>query len=212
MGGGTTVSTSSQQIPSAADAVKAWVKNLPKIYETQMKYAPLQAQQAVDLAQQYATPYGEAYLAAQKAMYPEEYAMRDKLSSMALERMDAGMPDWMRDQYRDMYSSNLGSNAGSPIGADYLSTNMLNANNEYQNYYQNLALSLSGSQPIFQAQTPQTSDYMSGFTPNAMMSYMANNVTTTGSQSKSGMPDWLGQMLGQGIGGLMGGIGYGMML
>lgn len=207
MGGSDTVYSSSQQsVPSTADAVKAWVEALPQVYETQMQYNPLLAQQQVELAQQYAEPYGQAYLAAQKAMYPEEYAMKEKLSNLALSNMESGMPDWMQKQYRDTLAANIGSNAGSPIGADYMSTGMLQANEDYKNYYQNLALSLSGNQPIMQATTPTTTDYMSSFSPSSVMSYLGNNVSTTSSSSSTTNP-W--GNLTSAFGGLLGGLGTG---
>jgi hypothetical protein len=45
------------------------------------------------------------------------------------------MPDWMKRTYQDTYNANLGTNIGSGIGADYVSRGMLQANQDYQNYY-----------------------------------------------------------------------------
>lgn len=171
--------------PSTAEAVNAWVGSLPQVYQAQLEYAPKEAAQQVQLAQQYAGQMGQAYLDAQKAMYPQEYALKDTLSQQAQEGMTGQMPDWMREQYRDTFAANLGTNAGSGIGADYMSTNLLNAQQNYNDYYRNLALSLSGSQPVYQsAQTPGYSNYMSTYTPQNVMGYTAQNYGTYAQASR----------------------------
>jgi len=50
----------------------------------------------------------------------------------------------MQDQYRSDLLGQLGSNANSGIGADYVSRNLINQQQQYQQYYQNLGLSLPG--------------------------------------------------------------------
>lgn len=215
-GGGTEVvyPTAPAQ-PSTADAVNAWVAAMPQMYQTQMQYAPLQAQQQVALAQQYAQPLGEAYLTAQKAMYPEEYALREDLMAQAKEGMQGGVPQWMTDQYNDAIRANLGTNAGSQIGADYTATGLMRMQQDWKNYYQNMALSLSGNQPVYNATSPQYSDYMSGFTPNSVMGYISGNygsfadASTRGSTIQKSNPWQNAGYAMQGVGSLMS--GFGMM-
>ena len=158
--------------PTTQEGIDAWVKSMPQVYETQMKYAPMQAQQQVELAQQYAQPMGQAMLAAQRAMYPEEYKISDLASQQALEGMQGQLPDWQKQQYQSDIRANLGTSAGSPMGADYMSRGMMQQQQDYQNYYRNLGLSIAGKQPIAGAQQPQTTDYMSGYTPQGVMGSM----------------------------------------
>jgi len=160
--------------PSTADAINAWVQSMPQVYETQMQYAPLQAQQQVELAQQYALPYGQALQTAQEAMYPGTTALQENLAGQALEGMESGVPEWMQQQYLSNLRANLGTNIGSGIGADYTSRGLLQQQHEWQNYYQNLGLSLTGRQPLTQAATPATTDYMSTYSPASNMNYMAS--------------------------------------
>lgn len=175
-GGSTKVSMpSTPAAPSTAEAVTAWVNAMPQVYETQMKYAPLEAQQQVDLAKQFAQPLGEAYLEAQKAMYPEQYALQSELMTKAKEGMNSDVPDWMRQEYLSNLNANLGTNIGSPIAADYASRGLMQQKQDWQNYYQNMAMSLAGSQPVFNATSPTSTNYMSNFTPTSNMSYMGNN-------------------------------------
>jgi len=195
------------QPTSSVDAVKEWVSSMPQVYETQMKYAPQEAAQQVALAQQYAEPLGQAYLTAQKAMYPEQYALQEELMSKARAGMAEGMPEWAKQSYLDTMRGNLGTNVGSPIGADYTSRGLLQQQNQWQQYYQNMALSLSGSQPIYQAQSPTTSNYMSNFTPSSVLGYTAQNYGSyanaySNMNRNSGSP-W-GSILGTIGGGLLG--------
>lgn len=211
-GGGTEINyPSTPPQPSTADAINAWVKSLPEVYQAQLTYAPQEAAQQVALAQQYAEPLGQAYLKAQRAMYPEEYAMRDKLMTQVDENLNSGVPDWMIQQYKDNMNAQLGENALSGAGADYVSRGLMQQQQDWKNYYTNLGLSLTGSQPVYSAQTPQTSNYMSNFTPTSNMNYMANTYGTYAAASRpvstTQQPDYLGgaggALMGLGMMGLM---------
>jgi hypothetical protein len=160
--------------PSTADAINAWVQSMPQVYETQMKYAPLEAAQQVQLAQQYAQPLGEAYQQAQSAMYPETSALQEKMAGMASEGMESGVPDWMRNEYLSNMRAQLGEQAASRIGADSISTGLMGLQEDWKRYYQDMGLSLAGRQPLSQPASPSYSNYMGGYTPQSNMSYMAN--------------------------------------
>jgi len=203
--------------PSTADSINAWVKSMPTVFAEQQRQAPLEAQQQVELAQQYAGQLGEAYKSAQEAMYPEETALRNELMSQAMEGATAEqLPDWMRNQYQDQMRANLGSNIGSGIGADYTSSSMMRALEDYKMQHKNMALSLSGSQPIYQANSPMTSNYMSGFTPNSVMGYNSQNYGSYSNAWGQGMAAQgkyqlgMNQMYGQMAGGALKGFGTAM--
>jgi len=175
-GGGDPPQAPSQ--PSTADAVNAWIQGMPQVYQTQMEYAPKQAAQAVELAKTYAQPYGEAMKTAQEALYPGTSAIQEKLANQALTGMDSTIPDWMKQQYQSNVNANLGTNVGSGMSADYVSRGLLEQQKGWNDYYRNLGLSVSGRQPLTQASTPSTTDYMSQFTPNSVMNYMSNGYNT----------------------------------
>jgi uncharacterized protein YukE len=203
--------------PSTADSINAWVKSMPTVFAEQQRQAPLEAQQQVELAQQYAGQLGEAYKSAQEAMYPEETALRNELMSQAMEGATAEqLPDWMRNQYQDQMRANLGSNIGSGIGADYTSSSMMRALEDYKMQHKNMALSLSGSQPIYQAQSPMTSNYMSGFTPNSVMGYNAQNYGSYSNayssmyNANANVTASMNKMFGDMVSGVAGGIGTAM--
>lgn len=160
--------------PSTAEAVRAWVDAMPQVFETEMKYAPLQAAQEVALTEQYAEPYGRAMRAAQEALYPKTSAIQEKLATQSLAGMEEGVPQWMRDQYLSDLRANMGANVGSGIAADYTSRGLLSLNEDWRRYNQNLGLSVTGRQPLTMAQTPQTAQYSQNFTPEQVMGYTAN--------------------------------------
>jgi hypothetical protein len=185
-GGGTeVVQASAPAQPSTADAVNAWVKSLPQVYETQMQYAPQEAAQQVQLAQQYALPLGQAYKTAQEAMYPGTSAIQETLAGQALQGSQATqMPTWMKDQYLSDYRANLGTNAGSGIGADYVSRGMQNQLFQQQKYYRDLGLTLAGRQPLSTPSTPATTNFASTFTPGSNMNFMQQGYGTYASASR----------------------------
>ncbi len=199
--------------PSTAEGVKAWADTMPQVYETQMKYAPQQAAQQVALAQQYAQPMGQAMLAAQSGMYPQTTALQENLAGVATQGMQSQVPDWQREQYLSDVNANLGSNVGSGIGADYVSRGLLQQQQDWQRYYQNLGLSVTGRQPLAQASTPATSDYMSNFTPSGVLGNQQQGYSTManiyGSQlnAQATQNAAMMNMFGQIGGGAMGGLG-----
>lgn len=164
--------------PTTGQSVQDWVNALPQVYQAQQQYAPQQAQQQLDLAQQYSLPLAQVYQNAQSSLYPKTTALQENLADQATQGMNSQVPDWMQQAYRSNVNAQLGQNAGSPIGADYMSRGLLQQQQDWQNYYRNLGLQVTQRQPLIQAQQPMTSDYMSNFNPNAIMSSNNQNYGT----------------------------------
>ena len=173
--------------PSSAEAINAWIAGMPQVYQTQMQYAPQEAAQQVQLAQQYALPLAQAYKTAQETLYPGTSAIQETEANQALAGMNATtMPDWMQKNYMNTYNSQLGTNAGSPIGAEYTSRKMQEQLFNQQKYYRDLGLSLAGRQTLSQPTTPQTTNYASTFTPQNLMSFLASKPVGSTSTTTSG--------------------------
>lgn len=205
--------------PTTAEAMKAYVDSLPALYEAQMKYAPLEAQQQIQLAQQYAIPYAQAYQQAQEVLYPGTSKMQEDLVAQAKAGMTAQVPQSMKDQYRSDLLAQLGTNAASGVGADYVSRGLLNQQQEYNQYYQNLGLSLAGRQPLTQAAAPATTNYMGNYSPSQGLQYTANTYGTYSGASRpitttsgGGTPNWaLGLNAGGNLLSAVSGTGSGFM-
>ena len=198
-------SQAAPQAPTMEGTAQDWAKALPTIQAQQLKYAPLEAQQQIELAQRYAQPYGEALKTAQDALYPGETKLREGLLTQAQEGMSGDMPQWMKDSYTDTFNANLGTNVGSPIGADYMSRGMLQQQQNWQDQYRNLGQSLIGTQPTFNAQAPATSNYMQGYQPGQGLNFAQQGYGTQSAnwQQQQQAPY---QMM-SGIGNMMGGFG-----
>lgn len=194
--------------PTVAQSMSDYVANYPALMDLQLKYAPVEAQLQVDLAKQYAGDYGLAMRDAQDALYPKTSEIQEKLAGRALEGMSEAPPDWMREQYLSDLRSNLGTNVGSPIGADYTSRGLLELNKSWNDYYNNLGLSLAGRQPLSQAATPSYTNQLSGFTPNAVMNFNSQNYGTYAAASRPLLGQTGGGQTGaQMAGSIMGGTG-----
>ena len=193
---------------------------MPTVFAEQQRQAPLEAQQQLELLQQYGLPLSQAAQRIDQILYPNTSGIQENLAGIATQGANAKeLPDWMRKQYASDYSANLGTNAGSGMGAEYVSRNMQQQLYGQQQQYQNMGLSLAGRQPLTQAQSPQYTNYASTFTPNAAIgaqqnaynSYMpywqnyANQqaqISMMPSQSQRAGQAWGQYLTGQNFGGL----------
>lgn len=160
---------------STAESIDAWVKSMPTVFAEQQRQAPLEAQQQLELMQQFSLPMAQAFKDVQAALYPETQSLQEQMAQQSATGMEQGLTDQERRQYADYFKSNLGTNAGSGIGASYFADNMVQADQRRKDYYRDLGLSLAGRQPLSQPQSPQYSNYMAGFTPNSVMGYNSQN-------------------------------------
>ena len=170
--------------PSQAQSINEWAQAMPAVYDLQAQYAPQEAQQQLDLLQQYGQPMAQAYADAQKSLNPETSALQEKMAGQASAGMEAEVPQWAQDKYRSDMAANLGTNVGSGIGADYMSKGMMQQQTDYQNYYRNLGLSLAQRQPLAQPSQPQTSNYMQSFNPQTALGYSSSNYGNFAQASK----------------------------
>lgn len=204
--GGPKVNMQQPQAPNTGSSVQDWVSALPQIYQAQMQYAPQEAAQHVAIAQQSELPLMQAQYNAQNALYPQTTGLQENLASQANQGMQSGLPSWMTDQYKSDMNAQLGNNAGSPIGADYMSRGLLQQNQNWKQYYQNLGLSVAGRQPLPQPQSAGYSNYMGSFTPGGVMTSNNQNYGTSAGiygsnlNYQSGQNQAMMNLIGSGIG------------
>lgn len=154
--------------PTTAQNMQDYVANLPALYNAQLQYSPLFNQQDYEQTAKYAPLMKEL----QDTLYPQTSALPEQLAGVATQNIGQGMPQYMKDMYADQFRAEVGNQAGSGIGADYVSRQMLNQNEQYKQYYNNLGLSVAGMQPL-----SQSSQYQQAYNPSATYSYgqVANN-------------------------------------
>lgn len=160
--------------PTQAQTAQDFANSLPIYYNAELQYNPLLAQQQVDLLNQYSPQIGQAELNAQNIMYPGQTQLTNTLTQQANDGIQSGVPQWMQDQYRSNVNAQLGTNVNSPIGADYMSRGLLQQQQDWKQYYQNMGLSISGKQPIYGATAPNSANYVAGNTPSNALNYASN--------------------------------------
>jgi len=212
-GGGQPAQPTPPPQPTTAESIQAWTENMPAVFAEQQRQAPLEAQQQLELLQQYGVPLAEAYRNTENAANPEAAALQKQLSAQATEGMQSDVPEWMQKEYLSNRSAQLGTNVGSPVAADYQSTGMMQQKQDWQNYYRNLGLTISGRQPIGQGQAPQTANYTGNFSPNAVMDFNSSTYAPYASSYASmygANADLMGQQArarGDMVGGAISGVG-----
>lgn len=212
MGGGTTIEQ--PVAPTATSSMTDYVNNYPRLFELMKQYAPQEAQMNVDLTQQYALPMAQALKSAQDAMYPNETALTNQLTQQVQQGMSGQLPEWARNQYLDTQKSLLGENALSGAGADYMSTGLNEQSKNWQDYYTNLGLSITGRQPVYNASQAGYTNQLGGYTANGVASannqaYNTSANLYSNSQQSSPWENIGGSILGAGIGSFTGGLGTG---
>ena len=172
--------------PNLQEQVNEWASVAPTVYDTQMQYM-------LKLAQ--------AQKTAMESLYPTTAGLQESLAGQAVQGMQSGVPQYMQDQWQSNMNAQLGSNAGSPIGADYMSRGLMGLQQDWKQYYQQMAMSLAGRQPL----ASPGLDYMQNFSPNAAMQ--------SGNQNYGTQAGIYGNNLAQGnpMMSLIGGIGGTML-
>lgn len=199
--------------PTPAETAAQYAASLPVYWENQLKYAPLEAQQQVSLAQQYAAPLAQAYQSANEILYPGTAGLQESLAAQAQAGMTTGLTDAEKQQYQSDLGAQLGANAGSGIGSDYMSRQMLMQQQNRQDYYRNLALSTAGRQPLTTAQPLNTLNYMQNYTPTANANFVGqgygnySNAYSNMYGTNASMQGSQNSMYGNIIGGALGGFG-----
>lgn len=150
-------------------------------YELGLQYNPQLAAQDFALSQEYAPKYQQLMQQTEASAYPYTAGLQEQLAKRASEGIGGSLTDQMEQSYRDMLRSEIGPNVGSGIGADYVSRGMVDATQQYQRYYDDLGLSLTGRLPLSQAQNPQFRTAQQLADPNAIMGFNQGNYGTQAS-------------------------------
>ena len=176
MGGGTTINQPTPPAPpTTGESIQEYIKYAPELFDLQQKQAPQEAQQQLDMLQQFGSPMGRAMQEAQSAINPQTSAMQEEMAGIARKGYSEGMSQDEKDQYLSDFRGNLGTNAGSPIGAFATSRGMNLANQAKKDLYMNMGLSLAGRQPLTNAQQPNTTNFAGSLTPGQVLGFNQGN-------------------------------------
>lgn len=210
--------------PTAGQSIKEFIKYQPKLFELQQEQAPQEAQQQLELLQEFGPQMGLAVKAGQEAVSPETTAIPEELAGIARDRYKGGLSTEERDQFLSDFSGQLGTNIGSPIGALATSRSLMLANQQRQREGENLGLSLTGRQPLAQPQAPNVNNISGSLTPGQVLGFnqgvFGSQANIFGSQAgmynqqmanqQSGQNQLMSGLFGLGNSALGGGIGDAM--
>lgn len=205
------------QAPSTAEAINAYVASLPALYQAQLDYAPREAQQQLDLLQQYGGQYGQAMQDAQRALNPQLTSLTEQLAGQASAGANAGLSPEEEQYYSDQFKSLVGDQVRGGLGASTVAGGLLNTRLQRQDYYRNLGLSLANMQPLSQPQMPNYTNQLGNYSPGQGLNYSQGSFATQSAYNKPqffqsykpGFADTFSQIAG-GAGGLL--LGAGAMM
>lgn len=161
---------SQPQAPSVSSSISDYVNSYPRLVQLESQYGPQLAAQDYSLAQQYAPQYAQLLKQVNQETYPETSGLQENMAKIASQNMSGDLPESLKKQYLDQFRSEVGS-PGSGISADYVSRNMINAAEDYKRYYQSLALSLAGRQPLVSSQVPNFKSTNSLMSPESALGF-----------------------------------------
>jgi len=155
--------------PTVADTTKAYVDSLPAMYQAQLDWNPKLTEQEFQLTSDYASKYKGL----QDSLYPELAALDKQLTSQATAgSATSALSPEQRNMYLDTFRAQAGDQATAGIGADYVSRGLVGMGMAQQQYYQNIGLTLTGRQPLYQAQNAPTANVGAGYNYNTVSQAM----------------------------------------
>ena len=81
------------QAPTYGASVKDYVDNYPQLFALQQKYAPQEAQQQLDLLNQYGPELTKYYTDEQQRLTPYTYGLQEQLAQQASEGSQGNIPE-----------------------------------------------------------------------------------------------------------------------
>ena len=148
--------------PTYGATLDDYIKNFPKLLDLEKQYGPELAQLQYQLAQQYTPQYAQMMQGVEQQLYPQTSQLQEQVAGQALQGLSSQMPDYMAQQYMSDMNAGIGANANAPIGVSARSTGLMNLQQDWKKYYQNLALTTAGRQPLTQVTIPSTQSASSG--------------------------------------------------
>lgn len=192
--------------PSYGATLQDYIKEIPNLLSAEQKYGPGFAQSQLDLINQFGLPTSQALLGIDQALYPQTSQLQEAVAGQALQGLGSQLPDQIAQQYQSDFNAGIGANANAPIGVSSRNIGLYNLQEDWRRYYQDLALTTAGRQPLRSGTAPQSGQATQGF-GNAL-NYQASTYGTYApayaSQNVLAIPK-----SGGSFGGLLGGAAIG---
>ena len=157
--------------PTMLDIAQQFGPAAQEYFNTMKGLAPQEGQLGLDMLKQFGLPMAQERYNVANQLYPYTTGLQEKLAQQASEGINAGLtPNELRI-VQDAIRGSLGSQATSGLGVNRLSGSILDSTRARQSQYQNMGMQLTGRMPLYQAETPYYSNFLSQFTPGQAMEY-----------------------------------------
>lgn len=113
--------------------IQDYIKSLPDLLHASQQYDPQFSQLNFDI---------------NKQLYPQTAGLQEQLAGIASHGMTDPMPIGLQQQYMSDFNAGIGANVNAPIGVSTRTQGLMQLQEDWRRYYQNLALSTSGRQPL----------------------------------------------------------------
>lgn len=155
--------------PTTSEGIAEFVKQQPKLFEQQLEFAPQEAQQQLELLQQFGAPAAQAALEAQKAVAPLTTGLQEQLAQIAINQLSGDIPQEDQRAIISDLNAQLGRNVSSGSGDVFRAKAFAGERYRRQQNAQNLALTLAGRQPLPQPTAPSTTQFLGSLTPGQVL-------------------------------------------
>ena len=225
-------SSSQPQAPAAPqqvtqrDAIQDFITNRGDLFASDQQWQGKEAQQQMDLVNEFAAPMGQAMRTANEAVNPEITGLQSSLFGDIEQGLTGEIDPIEKAMFESNLRANIGSNVGSEMGGTAMARELFGLGQQKKHTAQNQALSFIGRQPVNQAQNPNVTSSFGQYTPGQSLNYasqqnsnlanifgtqagMFNNQNTNLTTQRGQTMDMFGNIVG-GVGALGGGLAGGI--
>lgn len=149
--------------PNLQDVYKQFIDILPQLLQAETQFGPQFAQQMLDLQTQFSPQFAQLYQRIQDQMQPGLSNLNQTLIGQAQQGLNEPVPSSLRNQFVSNFNAELGPNVNAPIGVSERNLGLMNLQEDWKRYYQNLSLGLTGRMPVPQAGPVNTFSPSGGF-------------------------------------------------
>ena len=175
---GSSSTPSAPQAPPQAtqtDAIQDFIKNRPALFASDQQFQGKEAQQQLELIQEFAGPLGQATREANETINPEVTGLQQQLFGDIKQGLTGDIDPIQKAKFESDLRANIGSNVGSQIGGTALARELFGLGQQKKLTAQNQALSFIGRQPVNQAQNPNVTNSFGQFTPGQALDFTSGN-------------------------------------
>ena len=163
------------QMATQRNAIQDFVNDRPLLFASDQQFQAREAQQQMDLINQFAAPMGQATRRANEAVNPETTGMQATMFDQINQGLTGEIDPIEKAMFESNMRANMGTNVGSEMGGTAMARELFGLGQQKQHTAQNQALSFIGRTPVNQAQNPNVTSSFGQFTPGQSLNFASQN-------------------------------------